>query len=244
MKSGRLDYLGKYQKLVGSLIKNLPFEEAMRTAPGGLFDFIGIVERELLIQTGLRSDDYLIDVGCGSGRLAKPLSEYLTGKYLGIDIVPELVKYARQLVQRKDWRFELAQGVSIPEKDHQAHMVCFFSVFTHLFHEHSYVYLQEARRVLRPGGKIVFSFLDYTVNAHWPIFESTVARTDDDAPPNVFIGRDAINAWASHLDLQILAIEDALSPCVTLRAPAVQPDGTIVAGPVAFGQSLCVLTTS
>ena len=31
------------------------------------------------------------DVGCGSGRLAKPLSTYLTGRYLGTDLVPTTV---------------------------------------------------------------------------------------------------------------------------------------------------------
>lgn len=243
MSKTKLEYLNNYNKLVHSLIKNLPFEEAMRSAPGGDFDVIGTVECELLIQLGLKPDGYLIDVGCGSGRLAKPLSEYLNGRYLGIDIVPELVRYASQLVGRPQWRFEVAKGLTIPEADHQADMVCFFSVFTHLMHEHSYLYLQEAVRVVKPGGIIVFSFLDFTVKAHWPIFENTVNNKDGNAPPNVFIGRDAITAWAEHLDLSIQAIESAISPYVELRQPLTLPDGKVMNGPVAFGQSLCVLST-
>lgn len=243
MNDKKLNYLKNYRKLVGSLQRQMPFEQAMRSAPGGDFDYIGIVECELLVHLGLRPNDYLIDVGCGSGRLAKPLSEYLTGKYLGIDVVPELVDYARQLVRRTDWRFEVAAGLAIPEADHKADMICFFSVFTHLYHEHSYLYLEEARRVLKPGGKIVFSFLDFTVEGHWPIFENTARNADENAPPNVFVGRDAITAWAAHLDLKIELIEEATSPFIKLRQPTKQPGGVITHGPVAFGQSLCVLTT-
>ena len=58
-------------------------------AIGGQFEACGIIEREILIQYGLRPDDYVVDVGCGSGRLAKPLADYLRGPYLGIDVVPE-----------------------------------------------------------------------------------------------------------------------------------------------------------
>ena len=36
-------------------------------------------------------------------------------------------------------------------------MVCAFSVFTHMEHEDTYLYLKEALRIVRPGGKFVFS---------------------------------------------------------------------------------------
>jgi ubiquinone/menaquinone biosynthesis C-methylase UbiE len=134
-----------------------------------------VIERELLIQYGLRPDHDVIDVGCGSGRLAKPLSAYLRGGYLGIDVVPDLVDYARALVGRADWRFEVTDGLTIPAEDEQADFVCFFSVLTHLLHEQSYVYLREAQRVLRPGGKIVFSFLDFAIPCHWDVFEMNIA---------------------------------------------------------------------
>jgi ubiquinone/menaquinone biosynthesis C-methylase UbiE len=103
------------------------------------FETIGLLERETLKDFGLEQGDYLIDVGCGSGRLALPLSEYLQDRYLGIDIMPELIAYARKLVQRPGWRFKVIEGIGIPEADGRADMVCFFSVFTHLLHEQSYI---------------------------------------------------------------------------------------------------------
>ena len=230
--------------MVRSLIANFGRDAAMRSAPGGYFEAIGILERELLIQEGLRKDGYLIDVGCGSGRLAHPLSDYLTGRYLGIDIVPEMVRYARRLVRRSYWRFEVAAGLSIPEKDHTADMVCFFSVFTHLLPEQSFVYLQEAVRLLKPGGKIVFSFLEFEEPDHWPIFENAIRNLNNTSHPmTAFVECSAIRTWAAHLNLKIEAFVGAGAPHINLERPLTLDSGTLLQGKVAFGQSICVLTS-
>ncbi len=236
------DDQGRYRKMVRSLIDGLGMEAAMRSAPGGDFVGIGAMERDLIIQHGLKKDGYLIDVGCSSGRLAYPLSEYLSGKYLGVDIVPELVDYARQLVKRADWRFEVTSGITIPEEDKRADMVCFFSVFTHLLHEHSYLYLQEAARVLKPGGKIVFSFLELAKSIQWPVFETAIKKLGDNSYPlTMFIEREAIRAWVAHLNVRIETIEDADKAHVALPHPVTYDNGTVLSGTVPFGQSVCVL---
>lgn len=214
----------------------------MRLAVGGEFDAVGIIERETLIYHGLKKDDYLIDVGCGSGRLAKPLAEYLEGKYLGIDVVPDLIDYARRLVPRPEWRFELANGLTIPEQDCQADMVCFFSVLSHLLHEESFVYLREARRVLRPHGKIVLSFLDFRVPNHWSAFEFNLADIGIGSHPlNVFMNAQMLQAWAERLDLTIEFINDGDRAYVPLSHPITMSDGTIVKDLVTVGQSIGVL---
>lgn len=217
-------------------------EEAARLAVGGDFEAVGLLLRDAVIHHGLKPDHYLIDVGCGSGRLAKPLSDYLKGRYLGIDVVPELLDYARTMIARPDWRFELAKGLTIPEKDESADMVCFFSVITHLLHEESYLYLREAKRVLKRGGRIVFSFLDFRIDSLWPIFETNL---DDvgvgDKPMNVFVGPEMLHQWAKHLDLEVELIKDGDDPYLPLSTPIEFADGTIANDRVAFGQSICVL---
>jgi ubiquinone/menaquinone biosynthesis C-methylase UbiE len=239
----KFDDQGRHRKMMRSLKSRFGLDRAVRSFAGGDFEALGILERELLIQQGLPKDGYLIDVGCGPGRLAAPLSEYLSGRYLGLDIVPELIKYARRLVRRPDWRFEVAPGLTIPEHDRVADMVCFFSVFTHLLHEQSYLYLQEAARVLKPEGKIVFSFLEFQAPGHWPLFETAIKSLDNDIyPKTVFMGRDAISAWASHLNLRIEKIEDAHAPHITLSRPVTLESGAVLEGNVPLGQSVCVLT--
>ena len=241
-RAARLDFHRSYPRFMRSLTKRYPLDEAMKRSVGGEFEAIGILERELLIQSGLGKDGYVIDVGCGSGRLAKPLSEYLTGRYLGIDIVPEMVDYARQLVQRPDWRFEVAKGLSIPERDGTADMVCFFSVFTHLLHEQTYVYLREAKRVLKPDGRIVFSFLEFAVPSHWVPFELSVnEKTPERNPLNMFISRDAIKAWAAHLGLAIVLLRGGEQQFIALPRPVTFENGRVLKERGALGQSVCVL---
>jgi SAM-dependent methyltransferase len=238
----KVDYRATYVALVEHLKGEHDHDRAMSLAVGGQFEAFGAIEVETLKHFGLAEDDYLVDVGCGSGRLSRPLADYLRGRYLGIDIVPELVDHARRITGRPDWRFETADGLSIPEADGVADMACFFSVFTHLLQEESYVYLRDAVRVLRPGGLVVFSFLEFSVDALWDVFEgmvSSVGRVDH--PLNIFLGRDAVDAWAAHLGLEVVAVHRGDEPFITLPEALTLENGTRVEGTIAFGQSVCAL---
>ena len=143
------------------------------------------------MKLGLQPNDYLIDVGCGSGRVAFAFarSDFRdTLRYLGVDIVPEMLAFAAEKCRHPLWRFALVTEPRIPEGDGKADMVCFFSVFTHLLQEESYLYLEEARRVLRPGDRIVASYLDIADPSHWNIFEANLrsARLRQEKPMNIF----------------------------------------------------------
>jgi len=235
---GRRNYLD----FVKGLRRRHPIR-AMELAVGGEFEAIGLLERHLLVQYGLPVEGYLIDVGCGSGRLAKPLAAWLRGRYLGTDVVPELIEHARTLVGRADWRFEVVDRIAIPERDGQADMVCFFSVFTHLLHEQSYLYLEEARRVLKPGGRIVFSFLEFRIPSHWHVFENNVRRGGD-RPLDMFVSRDGIEAWASHLGLTVEAVHPGDEPHIILPEPVTMEDGRVQSELGSLGQSVCVLVNA
>ncbi len=94
----KLDFKQTYTRWLRVWRRGAARRTAMEQAIGGEFEAFGILERELLIQHGLQPDAYVIDVGCGSGRLAKPLSTFLRGRYLGIDVVPGFVDYARSRI--------------------------------------------------------------------------------------------------------------------------------------------------
>ncbi len=131
------DFKKSYRKAVDRLKAQHDENKAMSLAVGGEFEAVGKLERALLIQYGLRPDHTVVDVGCGSGRLALQLKDYLKGRYVGIDVVEDLFKYAERICERPDWKFCEAPGLTIPEPDHSADFICFFSVFTHLLHEES-----------------------------------------------------------------------------------------------------------
>ncbi|WP_374282460.1 class I SAM-dependent methyltransferase [Novosphingobium sp.] len=218
-------------RLVSRMKRQFDHDEAMERAIGGGFEEFGKIELAVLRQFGLEPDHSLIDVGCGAGRLARPLSEYLTGSYLGIDLVPDLIQHARKISARPDWRFEVIDHIGIPAPDNSADFVCFFSVLTHLLHEHSYWYLEEAKRVLKPGGRVVFSFLEVRNPLHQEVFWKTVrlAKARAVEPLNVFIERDAIEFWARSLEMELehlvsgdqaIVAEGALGQsCAVLRKP-------------------------
>lgn len=240
--ASKTDFRKTHREQFKNLKAAYSIDEAARIAVGGDFDAVGRLSLETLIFHGLKKHHYLIDVGCGSGRLAKPLSEFLEGKYLGIDVVPGLVDYARKLVGRPDWRFEVARGLTIPETDGQADMISFFSVVTHLLHEESFVYLREARRVLKPGGKVVLSFLDFRVAGHWEIFDTNIRDIGVGSKPlNIFIAPDMLREWAKRLDFDVEVIEDGDVPYVPLAEPIKFENGRVLSELAPFGQSVCVL---
>lgn len=197
-----------YPDYVGRLFDELSEDEAAEAAVGGDYRFMGEHLVGLLRELGLKAGDYLIDVGCGSGRVAFALSQTELAndvRYLGIDVAEELLRYAEKKCARPEWRFEHVDEVAIPEEDDRADLVCFFSVFTHTAYEESYLYLKEAKRVSKRGATIVFTFFDFVEPTHWVTFEQNVAalRARTARIPNVFLSRDAIRLWAEKLDLKL-----------------------------------------
>ena len=207
----------------------------MAEAVGGYFDEFSQLMLKILVEAGLQPEHYLIDIGCGSGRLTKSAAPYLTGRYLGTDVVPALLKNARKFA-KPGWRFEEVSNIAIPEQDGVADAVCFFSVLTHLLHEDSFRYLREAKRVLKSGGRIVFSFLEFRVYATRTVFREMVERRDSgrERVMDQFVSRDAIEAWADELNLDIVKIAGG-------DENQIAEDGS---GVYSLGQSVCVLQKS
>jgi len=227
---------------IKSLVKGEP-GKGVENAVGGNFDSLGVVMSSLLIDRGLEPNHFLIDVGCGSGRLTKHIDSHLEGgKYLGLDIIGRLVKHASTHTKNPNFQFSVNSGFEIPAASSSANMVCFFSVFTHLLHEHSYCYLQEAKRVLKPGGKVVFSFLEFGIESHWSVFENNIKNSKrKHSHLNMFISRDGITRWAEQLGLEIEGVWDGDKPHIPLASSVTTDEGTTMEGLGWLGQSVCVL---
>lgn len=222
-----VDLRQSYPDRVKELLNQMPEDEAMSVAVGGDYEFMGSHLVNVLKSYGLKSGDYLIEVGCGSGRVAYALSKsdlFENVSYLGTDISEELLQYAMKKCRETSWQFVKVDSLKIPEKDEQADLVCFFSVFTHLLPEESYLYLQEAKRVLKPSGKIIFTFFDFKEPNHWPIFHENIQCLKAHKPKvlDAFLSKDAVEVWAEKLSLKIEYVgspDGGQTRCVLSKLP-------------------------
>jgi ubiquinone/menaquinone biosynthesis C-methylase UbiE len=127
--------------------------------------------RTLKEKCGLRPDGRVLDVGCGAGRLAFGLLDYLgeEGGYDGLDVDAESISWAQDHVAARhpNFRFLVADvrnrqynpegglhagGYRFPYDDRSFDVAFLHSVFTHLLPEDLENYLREIGRVLQPGG--------------------------------------------------------------------------------------------
>ena len=126
---------------------------------------------------GLNPDHDVLDVGCGIGRMAIPLTGYLTqkGSYKGFDIVPDGIEWCQQNITVKYPKFEFAVAdiynklynpkgtqksveYSFPYEDESFDFIFLTSVFTHMFADDLENYLSEIARVLRKDGTCLVTY--------------------------------------------------------------------------------------
>lgn len=89
------DFVEAYEGMVARLIVERPLEEAMSLAVGGAYEMVGQGEGDILQSFGLHNGMSIVDLGCGSGRLAHPLGKRFHLSYIGIDIVQEWLDFAK-----------------------------------------------------------------------------------------------------------------------------------------------------
>ena len=110
-----------------------------------------VLQRAVCVQPGERA----LDLACGTGELARRILEKEPrAKLVGVDLAPGMVERARaKLNDQSGVQIEQADVHDLPFADASFDAVVCANTF-HYFTHPSQV-LQEARRVLRPGGRLV-----------------------------------------------------------------------------------------
>jgi SAM-dependent methyltransferase len=161
----------------GSTADLLPPKELQKFV-GGDYKEIGVLLLSYLVDLcGLQPDEAVLDVGCGSGRVALPLTGYLSdvGRYAGFDISQEAIAWCKENISRSHPNFDfivadIHNALYNPKGKHQSldfvfpypdasfDVVFLTSVFTHMFPPDVKHYLDEISRVLKPGGRCLSSY--------------------------------------------------------------------------------------
>lgn len=161
-----------------------------------------LVDEALIGIAGLERDERVLDVGCGPGRIAVPLTRQLTGgSYEGFDVMPRSIEWGQRKITppHPRFRFQLADlhnqmynpagsqtaaGFRFPYPDASFDLAFAISVYTHLRPFETDNYLRQTARVLRPGGRTLNTFflLDDEVEALLAAGAAPAASTVGSAP--------------------------------------------------------------
>ncbi|GAA0747852.1 class I SAM-dependent methyltransferase [Gaetbulibacter jejuensis] len=126
---------------------------------------------------GLQPTDSVLEVGSGFGRMAIPLTEYLSteGRYEGLEIIQDGVNWctSKFTTRYPNFKFQYidvynerynpkgrqeASNFLFPYNNETFDFVYLTSVFTHMFYDDVAHYLSEINRVLTPGGVCLITY--------------------------------------------------------------------------------------
>ncbi len=116
----------------------------------------------------LTSQSQVLELGCGCGRNARALKEFLgtEGRYTGQDVDAEMIAWCSANLADARAQFEHADLLSLvynphgktitdyrfPANDSSISLIIAVSVFSHLLYADANHYIRESSRVLMPGG--------------------------------------------------------------------------------------------
>lgn len=158
----------------------------------------------------LQPEDRVLDVGCGIGRLARPLAGYLSpeGSYDGFDVAEIAVEWCQRHYRERHPNFHFtyvdvangsynpdgsssAQALAFPYPDASFDFVFLTSVFTHMMPSEVERYLEEIARVLAPGGRCLVTFFLLNESSRELIEQGRSTQSFRDvAPPYAVVDPD------------------------------------------------------
>lgn len=169
--------------VIAEVIRRAPESEGLMPKEDELFDGSPSVQvfrdtgleffRHMVELGGLQPHHRVLDIGSGSGRMAVPLTRYLTeGSYEGIDPVMAGVEWCKRVIEPGFPNFKFhhvdfyskyynphgkvnSEKYTFPYSAGEYDFILLTSVFTHLLPKSVKRYMSEISRLLKPGGTLL-----------------------------------------------------------------------------------------
>jgi SAM-dependent methyltransferase len=183
---------------------------------------------ETLRQTvGLAPTDVILEIGCGIARVGRPLSE-LCLHWFGADISGEMLRHAgARLRDRPNASLVELATVGLQEFPLDSFDLVYCTiVFMHLYEWDRYRYVQEALRVLRPGGRAYFDNFPLDTEHGWQVFNESAAYPVDRRPAQLSMAstREELRVYLEKAGFARVTIHDL--PNGLIAATGVKPEST------------------
>jgi hypothetical protein len=134
---------------------------------GGLWDEMGSLQFEFLRSRGLRPQDILLDIACGSLRLGSKVIPYLErGHYLGVDKEAGLIEagmkheLSQALLQEKSPELLVSGSFEFSKLTKRPTFAIAQSLFTHLTVELIHSCFRNLRSVIANGGVFYATYFE------------------------------------------------------------------------------------
>tara|TARA_Y100000588_G_scaffold387878_1_gene486756 strand:+ start:1190 stop:1855 length:666 start_codon:yes stop_codon:yes gene_type:complete len=163
----------------------------------------------------IKPTDQILEIGCGVGRVGKELAS-ICNHWTGSDISGNMLEHAKdRLTGLHNVKLVELTEVGLNEfEDGTFDMVYSTVVFMHLLEWDRYSYVEEAFRVLRPGGRCFVDNIDITSNTGKKMFMEGHSYKPDERPDYLSMvssGDELVSylRWAGFQKINLLRWDDA-----------------------------------
>jgi SAM-dependent methyltransferase len=141
---------------------------------------------DIVEHASVTANDTVLEIGCGTGRIGIKLAPRC-GHWIGSDVSQNMLRHAKDTLRElPNVSFVHLNGTDLHGIADQSVDVAYCSgVFMHIDEWDRYRYVVEARRVLKPGGRLYIDNFNLRSAEGWALFEDLYLLEPAARPPNI-----------------------------------------------------------